>query len=167
MEMTPLEIQQKQFKTRFRGFDVREVDLFLEQVAGAFEGLQRENEQLQEKVRRLKTEIQGHQRREETIKQAMINSQKVIEQMKENARKSADLIVAEAGVKAEKILNRAHNRLAQLHEDIAELRRQRVQIQVQIESVLEAHSKLLEIGKEGRDAVDQEEAKIMLLNTSE
>jgi cell division initiation protein len=167
MEMTPLEIQQKQFRTRFRGFDVREVDLFLEQAAAAFEGLQREKEQLQEKIRRLRAEVQGYQKREETFKQAMINSQKVIEQMKENARKSADLIVAEAEVKAEKILNRAHNRLAQLHEDIAELRRQRIQIEVQIESVLEAHSKLLEIGKEGRSEVDQEEAKIMLLNPPE
>lgn len=165
--MTPLEIQQKQFRTRFRGFDVREVDLFLEQTAAAFENLQRENEQLQEKIRRLKMEVQGYQKREETFKQAMINSQKVIEQMKENARKSADLIVAEAEVKAEKILNRAHNRLAQLHEDIAELRRQRIQIEVQIESVIEAHSKLLEIGKEGRSAVDQEEAKVMLLNPPE
>jgi cell division initiation protein len=165
--MTPLEIQQKQFRTRFRGFDVREVDLFLEQTAAGFENLQRENEQLQEKIRRLKMELQGYQKREETFKQAMINSQKVIEQMKENARKSADLIVAEAEVKAEKILNRAHNRLAQLHEDIAELRRQRIQIEVQIESVIEAHSKLLEIGKEGRSAVDQEEAKIMLLNPPE
>ena len=102
MQMTPLEIQQKQFRTRFRGFDVREVDLFLEQTAAAFENLQRENEQLQEKIRRLKMEVQGYQKREETFKQAMINSQKVIEQMKENARKSADLIVGEAEVKAEK-----------------------------------------------------------------
>ena len=43
MKMTPLDIQQQQFKTRFRGFDVREVDTFLEQTAGAFETVQREN----------------------------------------------------------------------------------------------------------------------------
>ena len=48
MKMTPLDIQQQQFKTRFRGFDVREVDTFLEQTAGAFEALQRENEEYQE-----------------------------------------------------------------------------------------------------------------------
>ena len=37
---------------------------------------------------------------------------------------------ADAEVKAEKILNRAHSRLSQLHEDIAELKRQRVQIEL-------------------------------------
>ena len=29
MKLTPLDIQQQQFKVRFRGFDVREVDRFL------------------------------------------------------------------------------------------------------------------------------------------
>jgi len=167
MQLTPLEIQQQQFRTRFRGFDVREVDAFLEQVAGAFGELQREVESLEEEIRQLREQNSRYQKREESFKQAMLNSQKVIEQMKENARKSADLIIAEAEVKAEKMLNRAHNRLAQLHEDIAELRRQRIQIEVQIESIIEAHAKLLEMGKEGRDAIDEQEAKIRFINQAE
>ena len=167
MQLTPLEIQQQQFRTRFRGFDVREVDGFLEQMAGAFGELQREIESLQEEIHRLKEQNSRYQKREESFKQAMLNSQKVIEQMKENARKSADLIIAEAEVKAEKMLNRAHNRLAQLHEDIAELRRQRIQIEVQIESIIEAHAKLIEMGKEGRDAIDEQEAKIRFINQAE
>jgi cell division initiation protein len=120
MKITPLDIQQQQFKTRFRGFDIREVDAFLEQMADAFEMLQKGNLDLSEEVRRLSLEIQGYKKREETFKRALLNSQKVLDQMKDNARKSAELIIAEAEVKAEKILNKAHNRLAQLHEDIAE-----------------------------------------------
>ena len=166
MKMTPLDIQQQQFKTRFRGFDVREVDTFLEQTAGAFETVQRENEDSQEEIRRLELEIQGYKKREETFKRALLNSQKVLDQMKENARKSAELIIAEAEVKAEKILNKAHNRLAQLHEDIAELKRQRTQIEVQISSVIEAHSKLLEISKEGMKEIDEEDGKVRLLQKS-
>ena len=164
--MTPLDIQQQQFKTRFRGFDVREVDTFLEQTAGAFETLQRENEDDQEEIRRLELEIQGYKKREETFKRALLNSQKVLDQMKENARKSAELIIAEAEVKAEKILNKSHNRLAQLHEDIAELKRQRTQIEVQISSVIEAHSRLLEISKEGMKEMDEEDSKVKLLKQS-
>lgn len=166
MKMTPLDIQQQQFKTRFRGFDVREVDTFLEQTAGAFETMQRENEEYQEEIRRLELEIQGYKKREETFKRALLNSQKVLDQMKENARKSAELIIAEAEVKAEKILNKSHNRLAQLHEDIAELKRQRTQIEVQISSVIEAHSRLLEISKEGMKEMDEEDSKVKLLKQS-
>jgi cell division initiation protein len=166
MKITPLDIQQQQFKTRFRGFDVREVDAFLERIAESFEGLQKKNEAISEEVRRLELEIQGYRKREETFKRALLNSQKVLDQMKDNARKSAELIIAEAEVKAEKILNKAHNRLAQLHEDIAELRRQRTQIEVQISSIIEAHSRLLEIGKEGMKESDEADDKVKLLKKS-
>ena len=163
MNITPLDIQQQKFKTRIRGFDVREVDAFLEQMANGFEALQRTHKDLQEEVRRLELEIQGYRQREETFKRALLNSQKVLDQMKDNARKSADLIIAEAEVKAEKILNKAHNRLAQLHEDISELKRQRMQIEVQISSIIESHRKLLEISKEGLKEMDEEDAKLKIL----
>ncbi len=166
MNITPLDINQQKFRTRIRGFDVREVDAFLEQMANVFESLQRTQKSLQEEVRRLEMEIQGYRKREETFKRALLNSQKVLDQMKDNARKSAELIIAEAEVKAEKILNKAHNRLAQLHEDISELKRQRMQIEVQIGSIIEAHGKLLEISKEGTKAMDEEDAKLKLLKQS-
>ncbi len=166
MKITPLDIQQQQFKTRFRGFDIREVDAFLEQMAETFETLQKTNQNLSDEVRRLELEIQGYRKREETFKRALLNSQKVLDQMKDNARKSAELIIAESEVKAEKILNKAHNRLAQLHEDISELKRQRTQIEVQISSIIEAHSRLLEIGKEGIKEEDEEDDKIKFLKKS-
>ncbi|RJQ76213.1 MAG: DivIVA domain-containing protein [Desulfobacteraceae bacterium] len=163
MSLTPLDIQQQRFRVRLRGFDIREVDRFLEHIAESLSALQSENKNLKEEVRRLKLETQGYKEREETFKRAMLNSQKVLEQMKENARKSAEIIIADAEVKAEKILNRAHNRLSQLHEDIAELKRQRMQIEVQIRSIIEAHSKLLEIGKESMDAIDESDSKVTVL----
>ena len=166
MNMTPLDIQQQKFKTKFRGFDIREVDAFLEQLANVFEGMQRTQTDLQEEVRRLELEIQGYRKREETFKRALLNSQKVLDQMKDNARKSAELIIAEAEVKAEKILNKAHNRLAQLYEDISELKRQRMQIEVQISSIIESHSKLLEISKESTKEMDEEDAKLKVLKSA-
>ncbi len=167
MTITPLDIQQQQFKTRFRGFDIREVDTFLEQMADAFESLQSENKKFREEINRLKLESQGYKEREETFKRAVLNSQKVLEQMKQNARKSAELVIADAEIKAEKILSRAQNRLEQLHEDIAELKRQRMQIEVQIRSIIESHSKLLEIGKEEAGIREEEDAKLKLFKQSE
>ena len=136
-------------------------------MSNVFESLQRTHQHLQEEVRRLQLEIQGYRKREETFKRALLNSQKVLDQMKDNARKSAELIIAEAEVKAEKILNNAHNRLAQLHEDISELKRQRTQIEVQIGSIVEAHSKLLELSKEGAKTMDEEDAKLKVLKKAQ
>jgi cell division initiation protein len=162
-KITPLDIQQHQFRTRFRGFDIREVDVFLEQVAGSMETIEAEANGLRDEIRRLNVELRGHREREEAFKRALVNSQQTIEQMKENARKEAELVIADAEVKAEKILNRAHNRLSQLHSDMAELKRQRAQIEVQIRSILEAHSKLLDIGTEELNALDEEDSKLKVL----
>ena len=163
MKITPLDIQQQQFRVRFRGFDIREVDAFLETMAEMFASLDRENESLKVENQRFRKEIKKHMEREEAFRRAMLKNQKVLDQMRENAQKSGEIIIAEAEVTAGKILNKAHNRLAQLHEDISELKRQRIQIEVQIRSVLDAHTKLLEMSNEYMKAVDEEESKIMVL----
>jgi cell division initiation protein len=164
IKITPDDIQEKRFPVRFRGFDIREVDLFLEKLSEAFEALTIENGNLKDKIDRLNLEGDGYKKREEIFKRAILNSQKVLDQMKQNAQKSAELIVAEAEVNAEKILNRVHNRLAQLHEDIAELKRQRMQIEVQIRSILESHTKLLDIEKEDIKASDSVDDKVKIFN---
>lgn len=162
-KITPLDIQQRQFRIKFRGFDIREVDIFLEQVANSLEAIEIEVNGLREENRRLNLEIKGHREREDSFKRALLNSQQTIEQMKENARKEAELVIADAEVKAEKILNHAHNRLSQLHADMAELKRQRAQVEVQIRSILEAHSKLLDISQEELNVLDEEDAKLKIL----
>lgn len=163
MKMTPLDIQQQRFRTRLRGYDPREVETFLERTADAFEMLERQAQQLQEESRRLALQVKGYRQREETFKRAIINSQEVMEQMKENARRQAELIVAEAEVQAEKMLNHAHTRLAQLHEDIGELKRRRVQVEMEISTVVESHAKLLKLGKEEMQAMDAEDDKLKFL----
>jgi cell division initiation protein len=160
MKLTPVDIQQHQFRLKFRGFDVQEVDGFLDRMAEAFGALMEEQDRLKEEVERLKAEVNGYREREETFKRVMLASQKTIEQMKDNARKRAEVTIAESEVKAEKILNKAHTRLAQLHEDISELKRQRTQIEIQIRSVLEAHSRLLDMGQEENKAIEEEEDKL-------
>jgi cell division initiation protein len=166
MKLTPLDIQQQQFSMRFRGFDVREVDLFLEQMASTFEQLQRDNETLKEEILRLRRESQGLKKREETFRRAMIHSQKVLENMKGNAEKQAELIIAEAEIKADKIINHAQNRLNHLQEDITELRRQRVQIEVEINAIIEAHAKLLKISQDSMRTADENDAKVAILSSS-
>ena len=163
MKTTPIDIKQQQFKVKFRGFDIHEVDSFLEQIADTFEMMQREIEVLNDKVNRLEIENQGYREREDTFKRAILNSQEVLEQIKDNATKSAEIMIADAEVKAEKILNRAQNRLSQLHEDITELKRQRMQIEVQIRSIIETHTKLLDMGQEETKRLDDADSRVKLL----
>jgi len=163
MGITPMVVKQKEFTTRFRGFDVQEVDSFLEDVAKELDHLNYSIQGLQEENHRRNLENQGYRKRENSMKNAMIQSQKVLDQMKENAKKSSQLIIANAEVEAEKILNRAHKRLSQLHSDIIELKRQRIQLEMQISAVLESHSKMLEMTKEENKAADETDATLKFI----
>ena len=166
MKITALDIQQQQFRIRFRGFDVKEVDAFLDRVADAFETLSRKNKEVQKEIERLRAEVEGYKDREKTFKDAMITTQQTLDEMKINAEKEAELILAEAEIKAEKILSTAHNRLTQLHEDISELKRQRIQLEVELGSVLEAHRKLLDMSAEAMSDKDAREEKLTYLKGS-
>ncbi len=163
MKITPLDIQQQRFRVRFRGFDIHEVDVFLERVAEELEMLIRENATLQEGIEGLKREIRQFQGREKTFERAMVNAQKTLDDMKLNAEKEAELIVSEAQVKAEKILNSADGRLYELHSDIGELKRQRAQLEIELRGVLEAHAKLLKMTKEAMETEQRFEEKLKFL----
>ena len=67
-KITPSDIQQQQFKIKFRGFDIQEVDVYLEKIADAFESLINENQKIREKIDRLNLESQGYKKREEIFK---------------------------------------------------------------------------------------------------
>ena len=163
MGITPLVVKQKEFTTRFRGFDVQEVDSFLADITQELDNLNNTIENLQEKNHRLNLENKGYRKRENSMKNAMIQSQKVLDQMKENAKKSSQVIIANAEVEAQKMLNNAHKRLSQLHSDIIELKRQRIQLEIQISAVLESHSKMLEMTKEENKAADETDSTIRFL----
>ncbi len=160
MGITPDVIKQKEFSTRFRGFDVQEVDNFLEEIALELDKKDQKIQWLRKDAHNLELENQGYKKREASLKRIMLHSQKVLEQMEKNAEKSAEMIIAKAEVEAEKILNRSHQRLSQLHSDIAELKRQRMQIEVQIGSVIESHSKLLEMSKQDSKASDETDSNL-------
>ncbi len=163
MGITSLVVKQKEFTTRFRGFDVQEVDYFLEDVSKELDGLNQTIKNLQEESHRFNLENQGYRKRENSMKNAMIQSQKVLDQMKENAKKSSQIIIANAEVEAERILNRAHKRLSQLHSDIIELKRQRIQLEIQISAVLETHSKMLEMTKDENKAADETDSTLKFI----
>ena len=166
MALTPLDIQQQRFRTSFRGYDTKEVETFLEQAASAFEELQRETLRLNEDLAHAGAEIEEFKRREGSIKRALLHSQKVLDQMQENARREAEVIVAEAETKAEKILQHAQGRVAQLQESIAELKRQRVRLESEITFVIESHRKLLETGREATRGLDEMDDKLKILRTA-
>lgn len=144
MKISPLDIQQQQFKVKtFRGLDPEDVDAFLQTVAGEMESLIRENSEMREQQSRQSREMLDMAEKERELRETLLSAQRVIEEMKANARKEAELIVSEAELKGERIVADAERRLGELSARIEEVRRQRIQFEMSFKGLLDSYSRQL------------------------
>jgi cell division initiation protein len=149
MKISPLDIQQQQFKGKmFGGLDPDDVDAFLQVVAQEMEALIRENGDFKEQVSRNAAVIAVMEGQESKLRDAVLAAQKITEEMKTNAQKEATLLITEAELKGERILADAEKNLIELKGQIQELRRQKVQFETALKSLLETHSKMLSLNDE-------------------
>jgi cell division initiation protein len=148
LRITPLEIQQKQFPIRFRGFDVEEVYAFLEIVREEMENLLRENASLKEQIQRLESQLKEYRDMETTLRETLMTAQQMVEEYKNNARKQAELIIKEAELKAEQMVKEAQEKVIKIHEDIMDLKGIRQHIREELRRLLESHMRMLEFDKE-------------------
>jgi cell division initiation protein len=148
MKVSPLDIQQQQFRVRFRGFDMVEVDNFLDLLANEFEELLKENNQLREEERRKLARINELEAEEKELRNTLISAQRISEEMKNNARKEAELIIEEAKINAQRIVDHAQSQTLQAEAEINQLKRQRAQFESSLKANIEMHLKMLEKFKE-------------------
>ena len=144
MRMTPLDVQSHQFATRFRGFDPDEVMAFLRIVSEDYEGLVRENGSQADRILRLETRIEELSAQEHLLKETLVSAQSMTEEMARNAEREAELRLAEVEVRAEKILDASHRRVARLAQDIREMRALRSRLAESLRSAAETHMALLD-----------------------
>jgi cell division initiation protein len=144
MKISPLDIQQQQFKVKtFRGLDPEDVDAFLQSVAAEMEGLIRENDQMREQQARQSRDMLDMAEKERELRETLLSAQRVIEEMKANARKEAELIVSEAEIKGERIIADAERQLGELKSRIEEVRRQKIQFEMSFKGLLDSFSRQL------------------------
>ncbi|WP_136514214.1 DivIVA domain-containing protein [Geomonas edaphica] len=148
MKITPMDIQQQQFKGKmFGGLDPEDVDAFLQLVAGEMEELIRENNDLKERINRNQTQMTEMEAREAQLRETMLAAQRITEEMKANAQKEAHLMISEAELKGERIIADAENKLVQLNNQIQELKRDKLQFESGFKNLLDTYYKLLALDK--------------------
>ena len=148
MRITPLDIQQKQFPMKFRGFDVEEVYSFLEIIREEMEDLLRENANVKETVQRMENQLKEYRDMETTLRETLLTAQQMVEDYKTNARKEAELLVKEAELRADSMLKEAQEKVIKIHEDIVDLKGIRRHFKEEMKRMVESHMKMIEFDKE-------------------
>lgn len=154
MKITPIDIQQMDFRVRFRGYDRQEVDQFLDEVAQAVDTLTKDNATLREKLSAVERELGELKKTEATLTQTLVSTQALTDQLKQAAQRDADLMMKEAELKAEGVLREAHQELARSQRDILELRKLRLLAVERLRSMLRSFDRMLEIEEGAEDTPD-------------
>jgi cell division initiation protein len=149
MKISPMDIQQQQFKGKmFGGLDAEDVDAFLQSVAGEMEELIRENGELKERLNRNAQAMAEMEARESQLRETMLAAQRITEEMKANAQKEAHLTISEAELKGERIIAAAEKKLIDLNNQIQDLKRDKVQFESGFKGLLDTYYKLLALSDE-------------------
>lgn len=112
MAITPNEISNKEFKRGFRGYDMDDVDEFLEQIVDDYEKIYKENISLKEKIAMLNEKIEHYSNIESTLQNTLLLAQKAAEQAKDNSKKDAELIIRDAQETANGMIKKAEEQIA-------------------------------------------------------
>jgi cell division initiation protein len=160
MRITPIDIQQQQFKSRLMGYDKAGVDQYLEILASEMERLLRQNQDLQEELARTRSTLNEMRDREATLKETLLTTQKVTDELKANARREAELLLTDAELRAERLMHNAEERRLLLLDEIQEIRRQKIDFETSLRSLLEKHVRMLDLGVRAI-GTEQREARLL------
>lgn len=143
MPLTPLDIHNKEFSRKLRGYDEDEVNEFLDQIIKDYEALIRENKELQAKVAELEEKLGHFSNIEETLSKAIIVAQDAADELKGNAKKEAQLIIKEAEKNADRIINDSLAKSRNIALEMEELKKQATIYRTRFRALLEAQIEML------------------------
>lgn len=107
MALTSLDIRDKAFSTRFRGYDIDEVEEFLDIIVNDYEELIRENREKEAKIRNLEERLIYFDEMKDSLSQSVLIAQDTAERVKQAAQERSGNIVQQAEQDAQRLLDRA------------------------------------------------------------
>ena len=107
MALTPVEIRHLQPPTGFRGYQKGHTDRLLAEIAASFEDVWRERADLADKVEQLESDIQRYKELDALLRTTLVSAERAASELREQARREADIILAEAHSEARSVQRRA------------------------------------------------------------
>lgn len=142
--LTPVEIQNRMFKSGGLGYDKKDVDGFMKEISDSYEELYREKMELTDRVNVLNEGLQYYKSIEKTMQKALILAEKTADETKAAAQKTARHIEDEAITKSQLIVSDAKRELERLHQQTVQLLQQYETYKAQFKSLAAAQIQLLE-----------------------
>jgi len=146
MKITPMEIHQKRLSKKLMGYDPKEVDAFLAEIAAHLEQIISERNSLREAAREKELRLIEHKEREQALQNTIQTAALMAEKMREDAQREAKLILNDATQKSEAITRDAKDNLRKMYSEISDIKRIRLQFESSFKALMNAHLSLIDEG---------------------
>jgi cell division initiation protein len=144
MKIAPIDIAHKTFARKVMGLDPDEVMDFMRDVADQMEEVIRERNALKEAMRQKEMTLMDYKERDETLKSTIQTAAKMSDGIRADAEREAKLIVGDAQQKSDMILKDSRDQLKRVYQEIADLKRLRMQFEVNLRTICQSHVSMIE-----------------------
>ncbi len=147
--LTPLDIENKKFqKQMMNGYNVDEVDDFLDEITVDYEKLYKENSELRSEIDRSKGDLEKYRNIEQTLQNTLVMAQKAADDIKSNAQDEADNIIKSARSKMQESVDELTKESETRKREFAETKKQFDIYRAKMEALLISQLELLKDMKE-------------------
>jgi cell division initiation protein len=144
MSLTPVELRHISLGRALFGYSRTAVDKLLDDVVESFENVWRERADLADKIEHLEEDLVRHRELETLLRKTLVSAERAAQELKEQAKREADLTLAEAHAEARRITRDATASLEHLR---GEARRVRTLLAAALATVAE--------GNDGEDEAEE------------
>lgn len=142
--LTPLEIENKKFsKQMVNGYNVDEVDEFLDLLTADYEKLYKENTASKEKIDQLNEDISHYRTIESTLQSTLMMAQSTAEEVKNVARQQAEQIISDAQSSARGEISNIEQEISLKKKELEDAQKQFDIYKAKMESLLISQLELL------------------------
>ena len=153
--LTPLDIENKKFsKQIMNGYNVDEVDDFLDEIGVDFAKKQKEVNEASKKIEELNASLEHYKNIEETLQNTLLMAQSTAEEVKNIAKQKADQIVTDAKASSQKEVDFIQNQILMKKKELEDVQKQFDIYKDKMESLLISQLELIkEINKNDNETV--------------
>lgn len=141
MSLTPMDIHNREFPVKMRGYDQDAVNDYFVQIIKEFERLIREKKDLEKEFSFSQEKLKYYDTIQDSLNRSILVAQEAADRLKENTAKEADVVVREAENNADALLRDAVDKALRIETETEDLRQQSLvfkhRLQLMIESQLE------------------------------
>jgi len=142
--LTPLDIENKKFsKQMVNGYNVDDVDDFLDEVTVEYQKMYKELNELNSKVEELNADVERYKKIEGTLQDTLVMAQSTAEEVKNVAKQQADQIIKDAETNARSSVEELNTQIIAKARELDDMKKQFDVYKAKMESLLISQLELL------------------------